>query len=285
MPSQAIIDQGAQAPPRAPWPAQMALGLVCWLAFLLALEPGNAVRAGHAGHPLVWDQETLRIGGASLLGALATPLIFALANRFPVEGAAPWRRAGLLAIASGAIGIGMVVASCLGAPLLLADEHRPLGIAIVQELQFNLLLVVLVIAGLLVVAHAMRSFGLAKARATEGQASEGERFISRIAVRSRRGVQFVEVAAIDWIESQGNYLALHTGSATHLIRETSTRLESRLDPCGFIRVHRRTLVAAGRITQIRPLAGGDAMVRLSDGVELRASRSYRQRLRALDLRT
>jgi LytTr DNA-binding domain len=64
-----------------------------------------------------------------------------------------------------------------------------------------------------------------------------------------------------------------------LIRETLANFERRLDPGKFVRVHRRTIVAVGRIREIRPLANGDSELILHDGRELRASRSYREALR------
>ena len=65
---------------------ELGLGVVYWLAFLLVLEPGNLLRAIRAGAELNWSLEVVRIMGASLLGALSAPLLFALVRRFPVEG-------------------------------------------------------------------------------------------------------------------------------------------------------------------------------------------------------
>jgi DNA-binding LytR/AlgR family response regulator len=88
------------------------------------------------------------------------------------------------------------------------------------------------------------------------------------------------MAAVDWIETQGNYLALHSGAQTHLIRETSARFEAKLDADRFLRIHRRAIAAVDRIRELRRLPGGDALARLDSGAELRVSRSYRERLQA-----
>ncbi len=85
----------------------------------------------------------------------------------------------------------------------------------------------------------------------------------------------LELANVDWIETQGNYLALHAGPAVHLIRETSVRFEARLDPRRFVRIHRRTIVALDRIRDVAALSNGDASLRLNDGTELRMSRGFR----------
>ena len=89
----------------------------------------------------------------------------------------------------------------------------------------------------------------------------------------------VEVASLDWIETQGNYQALHVGDTAYLLRETSASFAARLDPSRFVRIHRRFIVAADRIRDIEPLSNGDAIVRLTSGVELRQSRAHRRALR------
>ena len=85
----------------------------------------------------------------------------------------------------------------------------------------------------------------------------------------------MEQGSIDWLETQGNYLALHSGSNRQLVRRTLTDFETELDMSRFIRIHRRTIVAIDRIEEMKPLANGVAMLRLRDGHELRMSRSYR----------
>ena len=86
---------------------------------------------------------------------------------------------------------------------------------------------------------------------------------------------------VDWIETQGNYLALHVGPAVHLLRESLARLETQLDPVSFARIHRRVIVAKDRIREVKSAGAGDALLRLTDGTELRLSRLYRDRLASL----
>jgi two-component system LytT family response regulator len=90
----------------------------------------------------------------------------------------------------------------------------------------------------------------------------------------------VDVASIDWIESADNYVILHCGARQHLLRETMTRLAGRLDPRRFARIHRSTIVQIDRVDRLEPLARGDWMVVLRDGVRLTMSRTYRADIRA-----
>src|SRR5690606_36703052 len=64
----------------------------------------------------------------------------------------------------------------------------------------------------------------------------------RFAVRVRHRLLFVRVPSIDWIGAEGNYACLHAGKQSHLIRDTMTALEKRLDPRTFMRIHRSTIV-------------------------------------------
>ena len=99
-------------------------------------------------------------------------------------------------------------------------------------------------------------------------------FTERFAVKTGRRVVFVHADEIDWIEAAGDYASLHVGKKTHLVRETLQNLEKRLDPARFMRIHRSTIVAADRIHEMEALPNHEFRVRLADGTELRASRTY-----------
>jgi hypothetical protein len=254
---------------------ELGLGFVYWLMFLLVLEPGNVVRTLNAGGTVAWDREAIRIVGASLLGALSAPVLLMLMRRFPIEGRVLWRHATIHTASGIAIAFGLIVLSCLLAGTLGVGDTRPFFVSLPHQLMGNGPLLVFCIAGFTALAHAIR---FRREQSAAPPVAE-PRYITTVPVKARGKTTFVDVAAVDWIETQGNYLALHAGSATHLIRETSVAFEAKLAPSRFIRIHRRTLVACDRIRELKPLAGGDATLRLADGTELRVSRSYRERLR------
>lgn len=99
-------------------------------------------------------------------------------------------------------------------------------------------------------------------------------FTDRFAVKTGRRVVFVHADEIDWIEAAGDYASLHVGRRTHLVRETLQNLEKRLDPTRFVRIHRSTIVATSRVHEMESLPNHEFRVRLADGTELRASRTY-----------
>jgi two-component system LytT family response regulator len=102
----------------------------------------------------------------------------------------------------------------------------------------------------------------------------------RLAVKGNGRVYFVKAADIDYCEAAGNYACLHTGSKTHLIRETMNSLEARLDPEVFVRIHRSVIVNVERIQELQSSFNGESVVKLRDGTRLTMSRSYRDALQS-----
>ena len=111
-----------------------------------------------------------------------------------------------------------------------------------------------------------------------GSIDGDSRYIKRLVVKTGGRIVFLKVEEIDWIEAAGNYLTLHVGTASHLIRETMNDLESRLDPAQFLRIHRSTIVNIDRIREMQPLFHGDFTVILMNGTRLMLSRNYKSRL-------
>jgi two-component system LytT family response regulator len=102
--------------------------------------------------------------------------------------------------------------------------------------------------------------------------------LTRLVIKSAGRIVFLRVEEIDWIEAADNYVRVHAGRESHLIRETLQSLGNRLDAEKFLRIHRSTLVNLDRIRELRPIFHGDYLVRLNDGTELTLSRSYREKL-------
>lgn len=103
----------------------------------------------------------------------------------------------------------------------------------------------------------------------------------RILIKSSGEIFFLKAEEIDWIEAEGDYMKFHVGGKTHLMRETMARLEERLDPKRFIRIHRSTIVNIDRLRKLSPSFAGEYAVVLHDGTKLRLSRGYHERIAAL----
>jgi len=97
----------------------------------------------------------------------------------------------------------------------------------------------------------------------------------RLAVRDSRRITFLKPDEIDWIEADGNYLRLHVGSKSYLLRQTMSTAETRLAPKKFLRISRSALVNLERVKEWQPLFHGDSVLTLEDGTRLTVSRVYR----------
>ncbi len=104
---------------------------------------------------------------------------------------------------------------------------------------------------------------------------------SRIMVRSGGRVMFVKIAEIDWVEAAGDYVSIHSGKKSWLLRETISSIEKRLAPFGFARIHRSSIVKVERVAEMRALDNSEYIVILHDGTQLKLSRNYRQALQPI----
>ena len=264
----AIPANAAKATPWRRIPRQIALGFGFWLAFLLVLEPGNLIRAARAGLDLRPSSEALRMVCAALLGAAVTPGVFWLSRRLPVRGVDQIRNGAALLGCLAALALALIMTGALASAWLPPNAIRG---GLVEQVGGNLLLLTLALAVLAAGPQLKDRRAEIRDLAPAGPAA--------IPVKRRGETLLIQPAEIDWIEAQGNYLALHVGAQVHTIRGTLGRMERELNPASFLRIHRRAIVNVMRVRRLRPIASGDALIELDGGAELRVSRSYAKALK------
>lgn len=110
---------------------------------------------------------------------------------------------------------------------------------------------------------------------------ERRKFLQRVVVTTAGRLVFLKAAEIDWLEASGNYVTLHVGRDTYLLRETLTAFDEKLDPDQFVRLHRSAIVNVERIRQLLPWSRGEQVAVLQDGTQLTIGRAFRQRLLGL----
>ena len=113
---------------------------------------------------------------------------------------------------------------------------------------------------------------------SSGEIDETKSSTERFVIKTGGRVTFVDADAIDWVEAAGDYVRLHTSEKVHLLRETMSGMEERLDPDRFLRIHRSTIVNTERLKELRPYGNSEYIVVLDDGTELKLSRTYRDAL-------
>lgn len=94
--------------------------------------------------------------------------------------------------------------------------------------------------------------------------------------------RFVPVEDITHVEAQGDYARLHTPQGSHLVRIPLSTLEERWRARGFVRIHRRHLVALRHVVELRLDAGTVSVLVGSE--ELQVSRRHTRELRDLLMR-
>lgn len=106
-------------------------------------------------------------------------------------------------------------------------------------------------------------------------------YLQRLIVKDAGRIFFIKTDEIDWVEAAGNYVQIHCGPASHLLRQTLKSLEESLNPADFLRVNRSAIVNLESIRELAPLFHGECRVVLKNGVELTSSRNIQRKLERL----
>ncbi len=111
-----------------------------------------------------------------------------------------------------------------------------------------------------------------------GRAAVEARHPEVLPIRQGRETVRVPVASIRWIDAAGDYMCIHAGNDTHILRGTMKELEELLDPKLFQRVHRSTIVNLRLVKSLRAHMNGEYFLTLDGGHELKLSRTYRDKV-------
>ena len=262
-------------------------GLAIVLVFVLVSFGANMgtelierARYGSAGHPLEpWILE----GTSHLAMLLAIPLIFWFDRRFTIRGERWLRNLGAHASFSVVFSLvhvtlmywGRVGMYSLGGARYHWDNWPgEFGYEYLKDFRTYLLIIVLLYLYRFILMRLQGEAGFL-AENDVSTATNSDRFLVK-----KLGREFlVRIDEIDWIESCGNYVNLHVGDRVYPLRETMIRIDERLVPLGFQRVHRSAIVNLDRIAEIEAFDSGDGQARLNTDVKVPVSRRFRQELR------
>jgi hypothetical protein len=104
---------------------------------------------------------------------------------------------------------------------------------------------------------------------------------ARIAIKAKGRILLIDAADVIAVEARGNYVLLHHSSSPHMLRESISTVEEKLNPHGFVRIHRSVLVNAALVEEMRPWSTGEYVLRVRGGREYTVTRTYRKNLRFL----
>ena len=110
-------------------------------------------------------------------------------------------------------------------------------------------------------------------------------YIERLTVRVGVRLKIVPITEVDYFEADSNYVRLHLGDRSHLVRGPLSALEDQLDPARYLRVHRSLIVALDRVKEIEPYSAGEFVLFLRTGQRLISGRTYKKQVqRAFGIR-
>ena len=98
----------------------------------------------------------------------------------------------------------------------------------------------------------------------------------RLAIRDGVHTVLVRFEDIDWIDAAGDYMCVHVGAVTHVMRSTMKDLVGKLPPSMFARIHRSTMVNVKAVIGLESLPRGESLLLLSNDVTLKVSRNFRK---------
>lgn len=103
--------------------------------------------------------------------------------------------------------------------------------------------------------------------------------LQRIFVHRRGKILPILLADVEWLEADGDYVAVSTSGRRHLVRGTLEALATRLDPECFCRIHRSRIVNLDHLVAMVPFDGSRLELEMKSGTRLLASRSRSRDLR------
>lgn len=106
-----------------------------------------------------------------------------------------------------------------------------------------------------------------------------QKYLDRLVFKDRGRIIFLRATEIEWVEAEGNYVRIHAGRESHLLRETISNLEASLNPEIFLRIHRSTIVNVRYVKEMQAWSTeGESVVIMRDGTQLTLSRGYRSKI-------
>ncbi|MGM0481320.1 MAG: LytR/AlgR family response regulator transcription factor [Pseudomonadota bacterium] len=113
--------------------------------------------------------------------------------------------------------------------------------------------------------------------------AELNRYPEHIAIKDSGEITRVAVNSIEWVDAAGDYMCIHAGGETFILRRTMKELEQELNPNHFQRVHRSAIVNVEQVEKLCTRHNGEYHLILHNGQKLKVSRSYKDRIKQLIL--
>jgi len=100
----------------------------------------------------------------------------------------------------------------------------------------------------------------------------------RAAIKLKGRILFIDLRDVFAVQAEGNYVLLRRDAGSHLLRESISLAAQKLEPFGFVRIHRSVLVNASFVESIEPRPNGEYGLRMKGGIEYSVTRTYKKNL-------
>ena len=262
---------------------RLALIFLAWTAYGLFFASQSFIRQGIPRGFADWSRHLVPWLLCAYCWAILTPLVLRLVARFPFA-KGRFRHAFLVHIPA-AVGFALMQLGlyCAIASLISGSGvNRAIGLyreLVVEEFHQSVLVYSLIIA-----IYSAHQFLFKPDRIeTHGSAAGQEtippaEYLTRVSIKVNGRIVLLNISDVEWITSEGNYVSLHSKCKAYLLRETMDRIEKKLDPAGFVRLRRSTIVRIDQIQELHPTSKGEFEVLLKDGTRLSSTRRYRKNL-------
>ncbi|MBT8049196.1 MAG: response regulator [Xanthomonadales bacterium] len=102
--------------------------------------------------------------------------------------------------------------------------------------------------------------------------------VAKLAIKDGSRTTWVPQDKIEWIDAAGDYMCVHSGGETYIMRMTMKKLESVLDPDHLQRIHRSTIVNIHQVKEMQAHINGEYFLTLAGGHTVKMSRTYKDKL-------
>jgi two-component system, LytTR family, response regulator len=104
---------------------------------------------------------------------------------------------------------------------------------------------------------------------------------ARVAIKVKGKILFISLGDLVAVQAEGNCVSLERIGSSYLLRETISAVAEKLEPHGFIRIHRSILVNTSFVEEMRPYSTGEYGLLVKGGKEYTVTRTYKKNLKSL----
>ncbi len=119
------------------------------------------------------------------------------------------------------------------------------------------------------------------AKGPASQMQEQNQPSPRVAIKVKGKILFINLRDVVTVQAEGDCVSLQRNGNSYLLRASISAVAEKLEPQGFIRIHRSILVNTAFVEEITPYSTGEYGLRVKGGREYTVTRTYKKNLKCL----